>query len=104
MDDPAHSAAPNVAKAELPELPGQHAALHRAWIPGGPLVTEAPQYQRPWTRRVPPAINPTALPVRDPLASLKPLACPDLAPKCWIGGAVWASSGTKPVAASRARG
>jgi phosphoribosylformylglycinamidine synthase II len=57
-----------------------------AEIPVGPLVTEAPFYQRPWTRRDPaPDIDPAALPARDPLASLKRLlACPDLASKRWI--------------------
>src|SRR5438477_6046684 len=54
-----------------------------AEIPVGPLVTEAPLYQRPWTRRDPaPDIDPAALPARNPLASLKRLlACPDLASK-----------------------
>src|SRR5439155_1218108 len=57
-----------------------------AEIPVGPLVTEAPLYQRPWTRRTPlPDIDPAALPARDPLACLKRLlACPDLASKRWI--------------------
>jgi phosphoribosylformylglycinamidine synthase II len=57
-----------------------------AEIPVGPLVTEAPLYQRPWTRRDPaPDIDPAALPARDPLACLKRLlACPDLASKRWI--------------------
>src|SRR2546426_195 len=55
-------------------------------IPVGPLVSEAPLYERPWTRRTPlPDIDPAALPTRDPLASLKRLlACPDLASKRWI--------------------
>jgi phosphoribosylformylglycinamidine synthase II len=57
-----------------------------AEIPVGPLVTEAPLYQRPWTRRDPvPDIDPATLPDRHPLASLKRLlACPDLASKRWI--------------------
>jgi phosphoribosylformylglycinamidine synthase II len=57
-----------------------------AEIPVGPLVTEAPLYERPWIRRDPaPDIDPAALPARDPLASLKCLlACPDLASKRWI--------------------
>src|SRR5207302_10378806 len=57
-----------------------------AEIPVGPLVTEAPLYQRPWTRRDPATeIDPAALPARDPLACLKRLlACPDLASKRWI--------------------
>src|SRR5438128_11890764 len=39
-----------------------------AEIPVGPLVTEAPLYERPWTRRDPaPDIDPAALPARDPL-------------------------------------
>src|SRR5215813_12337844 len=50
-------------------------------IPVGPLVTEAPVYQRPWRRFDPePAIDPDSLPDRDPLESLKRLvACPALA-------------------------
>jgi phosphoribosylformylglycinamidine synthase subunit PurL len=57
-----------------------------AEIPVGPLVTEAPLYQRPYTRRDPePDIDPAALPERDPIDSLKRLlACPDLASKRWI--------------------
>ncbi len=57
-----------------------------AEIPVGPLVTEAPLYQRPWTRRDPaPDIDPAALPARDPLACLKRLvSSPDLASKRWI--------------------
>ena len=57
-----------------------------AEIPVGPLVTEAPLYQRPYTRRDPqPDIDPAALPDRDPIDSLKRLlACPDLASKRWI--------------------
>src|SRR5579862_9189615 len=55
-------------------------------IPIGPLVGEAPLYRRPW-RPAPaePAIDPAALPVRDPLLCLERLvACPDLASKRWI--------------------
>jgi phosphoribosylformylglycinamidine synthase subunit PurL len=55
-------------------------------IPVGPLVTEAPLYERPWTRRDPPPdIDPAGLPARDPIACLKRLvACPDLASKRWV--------------------
>jgi phosphoribosylformylglycinamidine synthase II len=55
-------------------------------IPVGPLVTEAPLYERPWIRRQPEAeIDGAALPGRDPLGSLKRLvASPDLASKRWI--------------------
>ena len=57
-----------------------------AEIPLGPLVSEAPLYERPWIRRPgEPAIDPASLPKRDPLQSLKRLlACPDLASKRWI--------------------
>jgi phosphoribosylformylglycinamidine synthase subunit PurL len=57
-----------------------------AEIPVGPLVTEAPLYRRPWTRREPAAdIDAAALPDRDPLACLMRLvASPDLASKRWI--------------------
>ncbi|HEX3535565.1 MAG TPA: phosphoribosylformylglycinamidine synthase subunit PurL [Stellaceae bacterium] len=57
-----------------------------AEIPVGPLVSEAPLYQRSWTRCEPrPEIDPASLPARDPLQSLKRLvACPDLASKRWI--------------------
>ncbi len=55
-------------------------------IPVGPLVTEAPMYERPWVRRDPlPDIDAASLPPRDPLDCLKRLiACPDLASKRWI--------------------
>ncbi|HEY8874583.1 MAG TPA: AIR synthase-related protein [Stellaceae bacterium] len=55
-------------------------------IPVGPLVGEAPLYERPWVRRpAEPDIDPAGLPGRDPLQSLKRLlACPDLASKRWI--------------------
>jgi len=55
-------------------------------IPVGPLVTEAPVYERPWLRREPqPEIDPAALPDRDPIDCLKRLiASPDLASKRWI--------------------
>ena len=55
-------------------------------IPIGPLVTEAPLYERPW-RRVEPApdIDPASLPDRDPLECLERLiASPALASKRWI--------------------
>jgi phosphoribosylformylglycinamidine synthase len=57
-----------------------------AEIPVGPLVTEAPLYQRPWVRRPPePDIDPASLPARDPLDCLTRLvASPDLASKRWI--------------------
>jgi len=57
-----------------------------AEIPVGPLVTEAPLYQRPWTRRDPAVdIDAAALPERDPLPCLKLLiASPDLASKRWV--------------------
>src|SRR6266567_782127 len=49
-------------------------------IPVGPLVSEAPLYERPWARRDPaPDIDPAALPARDPPECLKRLlASPDL--------------------------
>jgi phosphoribosylformylglycinamidine synthase subunit PurL len=55
-------------------------------IPVGPLVTEAPLYQRPVSKRDKPAdIDPASLPARDPLDCLtKLLACPDLASKRWV--------------------
>ena len=55
-------------------------------IPVGPLVTEAPLYERPW-RRTPPQhdIDPGALPDRNPLECLRQLiASPALASKRWI--------------------
>src|SRR5258706_6502419 len=57
-----------------------------AEIPVEPLVTEAPLYRRPWTRRDPaPEIDPASLPDPDPLACLKRLvASPELASKRWI--------------------
>jgi phosphoribosylformylglycinamidine synthase II len=55
-------------------------------IPIGPLVGEAPLYERPWERcwgRPDIALRP--LPKRDPLQSLiRLLGCPDLASKRWI--------------------
>ena len=55
-------------------------------IPVGPLVSEAPLYDRPRQARDPrPEIDPASLPARDPLECLKKLlACPDLASKRWI--------------------
>src|SRR5438874_1559995 len=55
-------------------------------IPVGPLVSEAPVYERPFVRRAPePEIDPASLPSRDPLDCLKRLlACPDLASKRWV--------------------
>ena len=57
-----------------------------AEIPVGPLVTEAPLYHRPWTRREPrPDVDPASLPQRDPLDCLKRLVVsPDLASKRWV--------------------
>ncbi len=55
-------------------------------IPVGPLVSEAPLYERPWVRRDPePDIDPASLPERDPLDCLERLlGSPDLASKRWI--------------------
>jgi len=55
-------------------------------IPVGPLVTEAPLYERPWRRAGPePEIDPALLPDRDPLSSLEKLVgSPALASKRWI--------------------
>jgi phosphoribosylformylglycinamidine synthase subunit PurL len=55
-------------------------------IPVGPLVTEAPVYERPWRRADPePEINPASLPDRDPLQCLERLvASPAIASKRWI--------------------
>jgi phosphoribosylformylglycinamidine synthase len=57
-----------------------------AEIPVGPLVTEAPVYQRPWRRPDPePEIDPASLPERDPLECLRQLiASPALASKRWM--------------------
>ncbi len=55
-------------------------------IPVGPLVGEAPLYQRPWRPTPPqPDIDAATLPARDPLDCLSRLiACPDLASKRWV--------------------
>ena len=55
-------------------------------IPVGPLVSEAPVYDRPWRRTDPEAdIDAAPLPERDPLVSLKRLLrSPPLASKRWI--------------------
>jgi phosphoribosylformylglycinamidine synthase II len=55
-------------------------------IPVGPLVTEAPLYNRPTQPRAKPVdIDAAALPTRDPIECLKKMiACPDLASKRWI--------------------
>jgi phosphoribosylformylglycinamidine synthase len=55
-------------------------------IPVGPLVTEAPLYNRPTQPRPKPAeVDPATLPARDPIDCLKKLlACPDLASKRWV--------------------
>ncbi|MGC2412746.1 MAG: phosphoribosylformylglycinamidine synthase subunit PurL [Stellaceae bacterium] len=57
-----------------------------AEIPIGPLVSEAPLYERPWVARArEPEIDAASLSERDPLECLKRLlACPDLASKRWI--------------------
>src|SRR5436309_8856316 len=57
-----------------------------AAIPVGPMVGEAPVYQRRWTRRPPaPDIDPALLPARDPLACLQRLlASADLASRRWL--------------------
>jgi phosphoribosylformylglycinamidine synthase len=55
-------------------------------MPVGPLVTEAPLYDRPWVPQAPlPELAPDEVPARDAIAALKTLlACPDLASKRWI--------------------
>ncbi|HKR18674.1 MAG TPA: phosphoribosylformylglycinamidine synthase subunit PurL [Stellaceae bacterium] len=55
-------------------------------MPVGPLVTEAPLYERPWTPTPPlPEIAAQSVEAREPIAALKTLiACPDLASKRWI--------------------
>jgi phosphoribosylformylglycinamidine synthase len=55
-------------------------------IPVGPLVTEAPIYERPWRRADPePEIDPASLPDRDPLECLEHLiGSPALSSKRWI--------------------
>ncbi len=63
--------------------------MHRAVaadIPIGPLVTEAPLYERPWRPADPvPDIDPATLHDRDPLECLRRLiASPTLASKRWI--------------------
>jgi phosphoribosylformylglycinamidine synthase len=55
-------------------------------IPVGPLVREAPVYDRAWRRSEPePEVDPTSLPDRDPLECLERMVgAPALASKCWI--------------------
>ena len=55
-------------------------------IPVGPLVSEAPVYDRPWRRTDPePDVDAAMLPERDPLVSLERLVrSPTLASKRWI--------------------
>ncbi len=55
-------------------------------IPVGPLVSEAPVYDRPWRRTDPePDVDAAMLPERDPLVSLaRLLRSPTLASKRWI--------------------
>ncbi len=62
-----------------------HGAI-AAEMPVGPLVTEAPVYERPWVETPPrPELRPEDVPASDILAALrKLLACPDLASKRWI--------------------
>ena len=57
-----------------------------AEIPVGPLVGEAPVYERPWRRADPePEIDPASLPERDPIACLERLiGSPALASRRWI--------------------
>jgi len=55
-------------------------------MPVGPLVTEAPLYDRPWTKTPRRAeLRPEDVPAVDTITALKKLlACPDLASKRWI--------------------
>ena len=55
-------------------------------MPVGPLVTEAPLYERPWApAAVLPELAAKNVEAREPIAALKQLiACPDLASKRWI--------------------
>jgi phosphoribosylformylglycinamidine synthase subunit PurL len=55
-------------------------------LPVGPLVTEAPVYDRPWVPQPAlPELAPSDVPARDAIAALKTLiACPDVASKRWI--------------------
>ncbi|HXZ01030.1 MAG TPA: phosphoribosylformylglycinamidine synthase subunit PurL [Stellaceae bacterium] len=55
-------------------------------MPVGPLVTEAPVYERPWVETPKrPELRAEEVPASDPLAALKTLlASPDLASKRWI--------------------
>jgi phosphoribosylformylglycinamidine synthase subunit PurL len=55
-------------------------------IPVGPLVGEAPVYERPTqSRQIPDDIDPATLPDRGPIECLKRLiACADLASKRWV--------------------
>ncbi|HXQ53133.1 MAG TPA: phosphoribosylformylglycinamidine synthase subunit PurL [Stellaceae bacterium] len=55
-------------------------------MPVGPLVTQAPLYDRPWVATLPqPELLPADVPAHDAMAALTRLiACPDLASKRWI--------------------
>jgi len=55
-------------------------------LPVGPLVSEAPLYDRKWVAApARPEITASDLPERDPIAALRTLiGCPDLASKRWI--------------------
>jgi phosphoribosylformylglycinamidine synthase subunit PurL len=55
-------------------------------MPVGPLVTQAPLYDRPWIATPPqPELAPEEVPAHDAMAALARLvACPDLASKRWI--------------------
>ncbi|HEX7969606.1 MAG TPA: phosphoribosylformylglycinamidine synthase subunit PurL, partial [Stellaceae bacterium] len=55
-------------------------------MPVGPLVTEAPLYERPWTKTPARAeLRPQDVPAIDTMTALKKLlGCPDLASKRWI--------------------
>jgi phosphoribosylformylglycinamidine synthase len=62
-----------------------HGAI-AADMPVGPLVTEAPLYERPYVETPSqPELAPGEVPARDVMAALRTLlACPDLASKRWI--------------------
>src|SRR5262249_40138040 len=55
-------------------------------MPVGPMVTQSPEYDRPWVASPkPPASIPANIPAHDPADALaKLIACPDLASRRWI--------------------